>query len=132
VNLSACAIEFCLFEALAQPSTVTTWRGRINENVVPFARPHLTFAVTDAVPAIVNVHVLLVLLPLERAPDQVASRPFETLSVIAAPVVNDPDPAPPTASLLLSSGDDVFCWSPSGDARANKRREHEMILRPDR
>jgi hypothetical protein len=52
-----------------------------------FARPHLTFAVTDAVPAIVNVHVLLVLPPLEQAPDQAASRPFETLSVIAVPVV---------------------------------------------
>ena len=41
---------------------------------------------------IVNAHVLLLFPPLEHDPDQIASRPFETLSVIAVPVVNDPDP----------------------------------------
>ena len=55
---------------------------------------------TDAVPVIVNVHVFVLLPPLEQAPDQIASRPFETLSVIAVPVVNDPDPELPTVTLM--------------------------------
>ena len=37
--------------------------------------------------------------PLEHAPDQIASRPFETLSVIAVPVENDAEPLLPTATL---------------------------------
>jgi hypothetical protein len=57
-------------------------------------------AVTAAVPAIVNVHVFVLFPPLEHAPDQTASRPFETLSVIEVPVVNDPDPELPTATLM--------------------------------
>ena len=61
---------------------------------------HCTFAVTDAVPMIVNAHVLLLFPPLEHDPDQIASRPFETLSVIAVPVVNDPDPELPTVTLM--------------------------------
>ena len=36
---------------------------------------------------------------LEHAPDQIASRPFETLSVIDDPVANDADPVLPTATL---------------------------------
>jgi hypothetical protein len=61
---------------------------------------HWTLAVTDAAPAIVNVHVLVLFPPLEHAPDQIASRPFETLSVIAVPVVNDAEPELPTATLM--------------------------------
>jgi len=49
---------------------------------------------------IVNVHVLLSSPPLEHAPDQIASLPFETLSVIDVPVVNDADPDAPTATLM--------------------------------
>jgi hypothetical protein len=56
--------------------------------------------VTEAVPVIVNVHVRVLFPLLEQAPDQIASRPFETLSVIAVPVVNDPDPELPTATLI--------------------------------
>jgi hypothetical protein len=48
----------------------------------------------------VNRQVLALLPPLEHAPDQIASRPFETLSVIAVPLVNDPDPVLPTATLI--------------------------------
>ena len=48
----------------------------------------------------VNVHVRCLLPPLEHAPDQIASRPFETLSVIDVPVVNDADPVLPTATLI--------------------------------
>jgi hypothetical protein len=59
-----------------------------------------TFTVTDAVPVIVNVHDLRLLPPLEHAPDQIASRPFETLSLIDVPVVNDADPELPTATLM--------------------------------
>jgi len=38
--------------------------------------------------------------PLEHAPDQIASRPFDTVSVIAVPVVNDAEPLLPTATLM--------------------------------
>ena len=47
-----------------------------------------------------NVHVFALLPPLEHAPDQIASRPFETLSVIEVPVVNDAEPEVPTATLM--------------------------------
>ena len=45
-----------------------------------------------------NVHVLVLLPLLEQAPDQIASRPFDTLSVIDVPVANDADPVLPTAT----------------------------------
>ena len=61
---------------------------------------HCTFADTDAAPLIMNVHVFVLLPPLEHAPDQMASRPFETLSVIDVPTVNDADPELPTATLM--------------------------------
>ena len=61
---------------------------------------YCTFAVTDAVPVKVNVHVRRLLPPLEQAPDQMASRPFDTLSVIDVPVVKDADPVLPTATLM--------------------------------
>ena len=61
---------------------------------------HCTFAVTDAVPASVNVQLFALLPPLEHPPDHTASRPFETVSVIDVPVVNDADPVLPTATLI--------------------------------
>ena len=61
---------------------------------------HRTFTLTDASPPIVNVHDFALFPPLEQAPDQIASRPFVTLSVIDVPVVNDPDPELPTATLM--------------------------------
>ena len=54
-----------------------------------------TFAVTLALPLSVNVQVLLLLPPLEQAPVQTASRPFDTLSVMDVPVVNDADARAP-------------------------------------
>jgi hypothetical protein len=48
----------------------------------------------------VNVHVLVLLPPLEQAPDQIASRPFETLSVIDVPPAKDADPLLPTLTLI--------------------------------
>ena len=63
-------------------------------------RPHCTFAVTVAAPVSVKVQVFVLFPPLEQAPDQIASRPFVTLSVIEAPVVNDADPVVPTATLI--------------------------------
>jgi hypothetical protein len=59
---------------------------------------YCTFAETDAFAFSVNVHVLVLLPLLEQAPDQMASRPFETLNVIDVPVANDADPVPPTAT----------------------------------
>ena len=61
---------------------------------------HCTLAVTAAVALSVNAHVLRLLPPLEHAPDQIASRPFETLSVITVPLTNDADPLLPTATLM--------------------------------
>jgi hypothetical protein len=61
--------------------------------------PHCTFAVADALPFKVNVHVFSLFPPLEHAPDQIASRPFEMLSVIDVPAANDADPVLPTATL---------------------------------
>jgi hypothetical protein len=48
----------------------------------------------------VNVHVRLLLPPLEQAPDQIASRPSVALSVMDVPAANDADPVVPTATLM--------------------------------
>jgi len=61
---------------------------------------HCTLAVTDAVPVNVNVQLFTSSPSLEQAPDQIAVRPFETVSVIAVPVENDADPVLPTATLI--------------------------------
>ena len=66
---------------------------------------HCTFAVTVAVPPSVNVQVFVLLPPLEQAPDQIASRPFVTLSVIAVPVANEADPVLPTLTLMPAGVD---------------------------
>jgi len=58
-----------------------------------------------AVPLSVNVHVFALLPPLEHAPDQIASRPFETLSVIEVPVANDAEPVLATATLMPAGFD---------------------------
>lgn len=62
---------------------------------------------TDALAVGVKRHVFALLPPLEHAPDQMASRPFETLNVIAVPLVKDPDPELPTAT-LMPAGLDVI------------------------
>jgi len=46
------------------------------------------------------VHVLRFAPALEQAPDQIASRPLATLSVIDVPVANDADPLLPTLTLI--------------------------------
>jgi hypothetical protein len=56
---------------------------------------------------IVNVQVFRFFPPLEQAPDQIASRPFETLNVIEVPVVNDAEPVLPTGT-LIPAGVDVM------------------------
>jgi len=65
-----------------------------------FVPSHCTDADTDAGAVMVNVQVFRLLPPLEQAPDQIASRPFETLSVIDVPFVNDAEPVLPTATLI--------------------------------
>ena len=55
---------------------------------------------TEAAPVSVKRHVLALAPPLEHAPDQMASRPFVTLSVIDVPVENEADPVLPTATLI--------------------------------
>lgn len=64
------------------------------------ARNYCTLAVTDAFAFSVNVHVRVFSLPLEHAPDQIASRPLLMLNVIDVPVVNDADPVLPTDTLM--------------------------------
>src|SRR5262249_13369420 len=61
---------------------------------------HCTLAITDAAPFIVNVHDFVLRLPLEQAPDQIASRPFETDSVTDVPLENDAEPELPTETLM--------------------------------
>jgi hypothetical protein len=51
-------------------------------------------------PVIVNVHVFVLLPPLEQAPDQTVSLPLVALSVIDVPVVNDAEPELPTRTLM--------------------------------
>jgi hypothetical protein len=63
-------------------------------------RRHCTLAVTDAWLFNVNVQVLVLLPPLEHAPDQIASRLFVTRSVIDVPAVNDAEPVVPTLTLM--------------------------------
>ena len=61
---------------------------------------YLTSALTDVLLEMVNVHVFTLLPPLEQAPDQTTSRPFDALSVIDVPVVNVAEPVLPTATLI--------------------------------
>ena len=68
---------------------------------------HRTLTVTDAAPVSVNVQLLALLPPLEQAPDQVASRPLATFSVIDVPVVNDADLVLPTVT-SMPAGLDVM------------------------
>jgi hypothetical protein len=56
--------------------------------------------VTVELPVNVNVHDLVLLPPLEHAPDQMASRPLLTLNVIDVPVANDAEPVLPTLTLM--------------------------------
>jgi hypothetical protein len=66
---------------------------------------HWTFAATDALPDNVNVQVRCLLPPVEQAPDQIASRPLVTLSVIEVPVANDAEPVLPTFTLIPAGFD---------------------------
>jgi hypothetical protein len=58
--------------------------------------PHCTLAVTAALAFRVNVQVRRLSPPLEHAPDQIASRPFETLRVMDVPDPKDAEPVLPT------------------------------------
>jgi hypothetical protein len=69
--------------------------------------PHCTLPVTDAAALKVNVHVLVLFPPLEHAPDHIASRPFDTLSVIEVPLANGADAELPTDT-LMPAGLDVM------------------------
>jgi len=75
--------------------------------LISIAIAHRTLAVTDAAPVIVNVQLFTLFPPLEQAPENTASRPPETFSVIAVPVVNDADLVLPTAT-SMPAGLDVM------------------------
>jgi hypothetical protein len=72
--------------------------GGLMRSFVTRARFHFTLAVTDAAPVSVNVQVFVLLPPLEQAPDQIASRPFETLSLIDVPVARVVQQASPVST----------------------------------
>ena len=55
---------------------------------------------TDAAPFKVNVHVGVLLPPLEHAPDQMVLRPLVTLKVIEVPIANVAEPLLPVATLM--------------------------------
>jgi hypothetical protein len=57
-------------------------------------------AVTFAVPVSVNEQDLALLPLLEQAPDQIASRLFDTLSVTTVPVANDAAPVAPVVTSM--------------------------------
>ena len=61
---------------------------------------HFTLALTVALAFAVNVQLLVLLPPLEQAPDQMASRPLETRNVIEVPVGNEAVPLLPTLTLM--------------------------------
>ena len=48
----------------------------------------------------VNVQLVVLLPPLEQAPDHIALRPFDTVSLIDVPTANEPDPLLPVATLI--------------------------------
>jgi hypothetical protein len=68
---------------------------------------HCTLAVTDALALSVNVQLRRLLPLLEHAPDQIASRPLLTVSVIDVPALNVADPVVPTLT-LMPAGVDVI------------------------
>ena len=57
-------------------------------------------ALTEAPPVTVNRHVFTLFPPLEQAPDQIAPRPLDMVSVTEVPVVNVAEPVLPTATLM--------------------------------
>lgn len=66
---------------------------------------HWTLAVTEASALIVNVQVLVLLPPLEHAPDQMTSRPLVALRVIDVLTAKLADPVLPTATLIPAGAD---------------------------
>jgi hypothetical protein len=57
----------------------------------------------------VNVHVFCLLPLLEHAPDQIAVRPFEAVSVMDVPFTNAADPVLPTGRLIPAGVDVTRC-----------------------
>jgi hypothetical protein len=56
----------------------------------------------------VNVQVLSFSPPLEQAPDQMASRPFETVNVMDVPIAKDADRVLPTLTVMPAGLDDTL------------------------
>jgi hypothetical protein len=72
----------------------------VDQDAAEWRPGYCTFALTVDVLVSVKVQVLRLLPPLEHAPDQIASRPWVTLNVIAVPEVKTADPLLPVATLI--------------------------------
>lgn len=83
----------------APPAVRASCRDRIAPVRVVWSG-HCTLAVTDAAALRVKVQVVVFDPLLEHAPDQIASRPLETLSVTLVPVANEAEPLLPVATLI--------------------------------
>lgn len=59
-----------------------------------------TLALTVDAAFRVNLQVVVLLPPLEQAPDQIALRPFETDKVTDVPTLNDAEPLLPVVTLI--------------------------------
>lgn len=68
---------------------------------------YCTFAVTDAAALSVSVQLFVLDPPLEQPPDQMASRPLLTLSVMEVPVVKLALPVVPTLTLSPAGLEDT-------------------------
>jgi hypothetical protein len=64
-------------------------------------------AVTELLALAVKVQLLVLLPLLLHAPDQIASRPFDTVNVIDVPPPNDAEPLLPVVT-LMPDGDEVI------------------------
>ncbi len=66
---------------------------------------YCTLAVTAAEAVSVKVQLFLLLPLLEQAPDQIASRPFDTLRVTLVPEAKDAAPLVPVLTLMPAGAD---------------------------
>src|SRR5947207_10338848 len=121
--------------ARLEPGAERCKKRRHDRKITPPPRPALTrslsyctLALTEAAPVRVNVHVFVLLPPLEQAPDQITSRVLEALSVIEVPVVNVAEPLAPRSEERRVGKECRSRWWPAHEQKkrqASTMRERE-------